>query len=195
MKKYFLPYNENEKANYIYVLMFYSIAKFNINSKRYDLITYTSITNLTDQLNSITKDNTKSKISDSTIRRVLKRKCYNTFLDIDTKSKTIRLRNDIRQCNKFVMLSESEALKLINQKNDFLAKYYLYLKYYCGYSKSKTIDTTAKQFLAACGYSTDANNNISRVSECNSILTKIGLITITKFKDFNGYERNCYRCS
>ena len=48
MKKYFLPYNENEKANYIYVLMFYSIAKFNINSKRYDLITYTSITNLTD---------------------------------------------------------------------------------------------------------------------------------------------------
>jgi hypothetical protein len=46
MKKYFLPYNEQEEANYIYVLMFYSIAAYNNNSKRYDTITYTSIDNL-----------------------------------------------------------------------------------------------------------------------------------------------------
>ena len=191
MKKYYLPYNEREEANYIYVLMFYSLATYNNNSKRYDTITYTSIENLRMQLNAVSKTN----ISDSTLRRKLKDKRYNNFLEIDTKSKTIKVLNDIRECKKFVMLSDKEAQILMDQGDDLLATYYLYLKYYCGYSKSKTIDTTAKQFLAACGYSTSSNSYISKISEYNSFLTQQGLITITKFKDNNGYERNCYRCS
>ena len=191
MKKYFLPYNEKDEVNYIYILMFYSIANFNNKSKRYDTIKYTNLNDLKTQLNNISKNT----ISTSTICRLFKNTNYKMFFQIDSKSKTIEILNDIRECKKFVMLTDKEAQILMDKGDNFIATYYLYLKYYCGYSKSKTIDTTAKQFLAACGYSTKSNSYLSKVSDSNKFLKDQCLITITNFKDINGYERNCYRCS
>ena len=191
IKKYFLPYNEKEQANYIYILMFYSIANYNKTTKRYDTIKYSSIKNLRDQLNNISN----KTISESTLRRLLQKECYKTFLQIDSSTKTIRILNDIKKCSKFVMIHDSAAQIIMDNGDNLFATYYLYLKYYCGYSKSRKIDTTAKQFLAACGYSTNSNSYISKISEYNSILSQNGLISITKYKDNNGYERNCYQCS
>ena len=190
MKKFYLPYNEVEKANYVYLLMFYSIANYNKDTKRYDIITYDNLENLTLRLNQISN----TKISKATLGRILQREEYRKFLEVDTKNKTIRVLNDISKCNKFVVLNEQETTMILNQGDNFLATYYLYLKYYCGYSRSKKIDTTAKQFLAACGYAITSGSYISKVSECNTFLSKNGYITITKFKDNNGYERNCYAC-
>ena len=46
MKKYFLPYNEVDNVNYIYILMFYSIAVIPNKTKRYDTITYSTLADL-----------------------------------------------------------------------------------------------------------------------------------------------------
>ena len=66
---------------------------------------------------------------------------------MNTDDNTIILNNNFRKgsaaSNKFITLSDSEIKFLIEQDNKLLNKYYLYLKYYCGYSKSKQIDTTA----------------------------------------------------
>lgn len=189
MKKYYLPYDEKEKANYVYVLMFYSIAEFNIKTKRFDSIKYNTIKELTEKLNSISQGN---KISESTVHRILKKEIYNKFLSVNSKDKSIKILNDITQSKKFVIVSEKEAMMLIDKHQNLLAKYYLYLKYYCGHSKSKKIDTTAKQFLSACGYSIESNSNISKISEYNGFLSEKKYINISRFIDNNGHLRNYY---
>ena len=41
---------------------------------------------------------------------------------------------------------------LLTQDDKLLNKYYCYLRYYCGFSKNKTTDSTANQILCAIGY-------------------------------------------
>jgi hypothetical protein len=65
------------------------------------------------------------------------------------------------------------------------------LLYYCGHSKSKEIDTTAKQFLAAWGYSTKSGNYLSKISEYNNLLSSKGLLKIRKAR-VGKEERNYY---
>ena len=76
--------------------------------------------------------------------------------------------------------------------NNLFAKYLIYLKYYCGYSKDNKTDFTAQQFLIACGYSVNSNNTLSQLSEYNGLLVKRGIITIQKKRDELGHTRNIY---
>ena len=72
-----------------------------------------------------------------------------------------------------------------------LTKYYLFMKYNCGYSGTNKADFTAEQFLQASMYSTKSNSTLSNISNYNRLLEENKLISISKFR-FNGKERNCY---
>ena len=188
MKQYYIPYDETKDINYIYVLAFYKAATYNKLTKRYDTISYRSLSNLSEQIKSVSN----KKISVSTLGRILKDSKYSMILSVPEDRKAIIIKNDIKSLNKFVVLSEKEADLLLDKDDILLAKYLLYLKYFCGYSKSKKINTTAKQFLLACGYSTNSNDYISRISEFNRLLVDQGIIKIEKYRDDNGNERNSY---
>ena len=61
--------------------------------------------------------------------------------------------NIVNRKTPFICLNRDETNFLITMNDNLLCKYYIYLKYYCGYTKSKRIDSTAKQILFALGYS------------------------------------------
>ena len=75
MKQYYIPYEANIDVNYIYVLLFYSIAEYNAKSKRFDVVKYTTQRDLTEKLNS--KPNSLDMIlenmSPDDIRKLLKK--------------------------------------------------------------------------------------------------------------------------
>lgn len=190
MKQYYIPYEANIDVNYIYVLLFYSIAEYNAKSKRFDVVKYTTQRDLTEKLNSKLKDYGRT-ISAATVSRILNDERYSKFFQRDD-NKQITIQNDIKGCSSFVVLNEKEVDLILRENDILLAKYLLYLKYYCGYSKSKSIDTTTKQFLAAVGYSERSGKYISKVSELNKILSDSGFITIKKVRDTDGHERNIY---
>ncbi len=93
----------------------------------------------------------------------------------------------------FVTLSNEEYTKLIAIGDSFVIRYYLYIKYYCGYSKSKTNDFTAKQYLEVCGYSCNSDNMLGKVYKANNRLLRDRLIDIKKYRDEQGHERNIYK--
>lgn len=93
-----------------------------------------------------------------------------------------------------MVLSALELSFLIESQDSLLIQYFFYLRYYCGISKSKTTDTTAKQFLSACGYCETSNSYLSKIAGYNSTLSLAGFISIKKSRDPNGRERNEYRC-
>lgn len=66
------------------------------------------------------------------------------------------------------------------------------MKYYCGYSKDNTTDSTQNQILTALGYSISCGNNKQSLSEYNSLLLKNNLIDIKSYTDGNGHARNIY---
>ena len=94
----------------------------------------------------------------------------------------------------FVVLSEAEMYFLVKSQDVLLIQYFLYLRYACGISKSKTTDTTAKQFLSVCGYCETSNNYLAKVAGYNRTLSALGFVSIKKSRDTNGRERNEYRC-
>lgn len=188
IKQYFLPYDEKDNVNYKYIFIFYKIAEYNSNTKRYDTIYYLTAKNLQNLIYTKLSIN----LSCSLINNLLNNNSYSKFFTVIKEQKLIKLNNNIKNCNKFIVLSNSEIDLMLKQGNNLFAKYLLYLKYYCGYSRNKRIDTTAKQILSALGYSTNSNNYISLLSEYNSILVNNGIISIEKYRDYNGYERNLY---
>lgn len=190
----YIYYNETATIDYIFLLALYKIAKSNNTTKLKDTIQYKSLRELQEQLMQA-----NYKISTAKIDRILKHKIqdYKEYFIYNKEQKTIKLLNDFRNIytkskRAFITLSAEQVEFLINSKNNLLCKYYLYIKYYCGKSKTKTTDFTIKQFLSAVGYSTDSNNNISKISELNGILQKNNMIIIQKYKDTNGHERNLY---
>lgn len=190
----YIYYNETATIDYIFLLALYKIAKSNNTSKLKDTIQYNSLRELQEQF-----AQANYKISTAKIDRILKHKIqdYKEYFIYNKEQKTIKLLNDFRNIytkskRAFITLSAEQVEFLINSKNNLLCKYYLYIKYYCGKSKTKRTDFTIKQFLSAVGYSTDSNNNISKISELNGILQKSNMIEIQKYKDTNGHERNLY---
>lgn len=191
MKQYYIPFEPSMDVNYIYVLLLYSIAEYNLVSRCYDTIKYGSQRQLVVMMN----DHYQSyggKVSTSTMRRILADERYQQYFTNNKTNKTIKINNNIRSCNRFVVLSQAEVDLILTEKDILFAKYLIYLKYYCGYSKSRTIDTTAKQFLAATGYSTQSNGYISKISSFNGLLKDKGIIFIKKYRDQFGHERNVY---
>ena len=192
--KFFIPFDVSADINYIYLFCLLDLAEYNRTTKRHDRIEYRSIQELTDRI----KKNYNIKISNATISRFLREmeaennSCY---LSIDRNQKTIQINNNFRNKKDihFVVIDKRALHFLIQQKENLLCKYYLYLCYYCDITKEHNTDTTAKQFLDVSGYSTKSGNYISKLSYYNSLLVANSFITIQKHKDQKGHERNTYR--
>ena len=192
---YYLNYQETAKINYCFLLALFCIAEQNKKEKIYNIITYKSYKELAERINKQCNYN----ISYSTISRIIKDKKYLPYFAKSTTENKILLNTNFKKgtaaSNKFIVLNEKEILFLLEQKNNQLIKYYLYLKYYCGYSKSKRIDTTANQILSAIGYSANCGNNKDNLCKYNALLVNKGFIIIEKKKDEKGYYRNIYSMS
>ena len=193
MKQYYINYDETANINYCFLFALYCIAEPNKIDRLNNVITYNSQKDLADKI----KDKCNYNISSSTISRILKSKDYELYFSKSEKENKIILNTCFKKgkaaSNKFVILTEAEIYFLLEQDNKQLNKYYLYLKYYCGFSKSKRIDTTANQILTAIGYSANCGNNKDNLCKYNSLLLDKGFISIEKARDSKGYCRNVYK--
>lgn len=194
MKAYFINYDEMATINYSFVFALYRIAETDKAERLDNIITYKSQKELAQRI----KDICGYDISVSTISRILQNTAeyYPYFSKSETENKLI-LHNNFKKgkaaSNKFVVLNDIEISFLLEQDSKLLTKYYLYLKYYCGYTKSKEIDTTAEQILSAIGYSAASGKNKSTLYQYNSLLVEKQFITIEKIWDCKGHSRNIYR--
>ena len=198
MKQYYLPYFPGlKKYNYLPVLCFWISGEYNKESKLFDKITFQSLDDLAGKVEAAAGEKVLSK---STLSRVLNNEEYQRYFTYDKERKEIILKNNFRSKpggngnQSFVVLSAAEISFLVRSQDSLLIQYFLYLKYYCGISKSKTTDSTAKQFLAACGYCETSNNYLAKIAGYNRSLSATGFLSIKKSRDTNGRERNEYRC-
>lgn len=182
-KKYYFPYNPIAKVNYLYLFALSDIAEYNQTTRLYDTISYTSIEQLANSLS----------ISPSATTALLKNQNYQDYFIVDKKLKQIRL-----NCNMsvkgmpFVSFTDLEVQIMRKESDILFCKYVAYLKYYCGYSSSKTQDFTGKQFLSACGYCSTSNSYLNKLSRYNNVLLTNGIISIEKYREA-GHSRNRYR--
>ena len=198
MKQYYLPFFPGvKKFDYFPVLCFWLIAGYNKETKLFDTITFQNL----DELAGIIEAKAGKKVlSKSTLSRVLNNEAYTHCFTYDKAEQKIILTNNFRsqpgeqEKQAFVVVSTQEILYLVESQDSLLIQYFLFLRYYCGLSRSGTTDTTAKQFLSACGYCETSNNYISKIAGYNRTLSDIGFISIKKSRDTNGRERNEYRC-
>jgi hypothetical protein len=183
MRKYYLYYDEKAKINYSFLFALFCIAERNNKDKLNNIIKYKSQKELAERI----KDKCSYNISAASISRILNNENYLLYFNVNYKENIITLNNNFKKgiaaSNKFIILNDEEIIFLLEQDNKLLNKYYLYLKYYCGYSKSKRIDTTANQILSAIGYSNNCGNNKNNLCKFNDLLYKKGFINIEKIKD------------
>lgn len=182
IQKYYIPFVPQAKVDYRFLIMLYGVAEYNKETKCFDTIQYKSISSLSKMLEK----------SPSALNSALKNKEYKPFFTIDKTAKRITINNNMAKEKKpFVCLSLEDIYFLTGIWDNLLCKYYIYLKYYCGYTKSKTTDGTAKQFLQLFGYSVNSSY-IDKVSEYNTLLKAEGLISIKTYRDESGNKRNIY---
>ena len=198
MRTYYIYYDELTNINYHYLFLFHKIAQPFKGNYLYNTIKYNSIKELAESMNSkyndIVGDNNYNVVSISTLSRVInsdKQEKY--FIHRDN---TIILNNNFSNSitnkkAKFITLNDRELNFLLLHKDKMLTKYYLFIKYNCGYSGKNKADFTAEQFLQASMYSTKSNSTLSNISNYNRILKENNFIEISKFR-FNGKERNSY---
>ena len=184
MKVYYLPFFVPSDVDYITLLSFYEIAKFNENNRVYDTIEYTTQKRLAEILG----------LSPHTISQVFNSGKYKRYLSVDKEARIITLHNHFPKGTKqpFVRLTNSEVSLLREQKDNLFSQYFVYLKYYCGFSKDGTTDFTGKQFFSACGYSTKSNSYLNRLNKYNELLTDKQIIKIEPYRDELGHTRNRY---
>ena len=189
-RQYYIIYDEKTDINYIYLLFFMSIAEYNPASQRYDIVRYQSIQKLANKINEVCGDNS---ISTSTLNRLLNRSDqYKDYLKFDRKNKIIQINNYIKNKKRFVYITQKEAQFFMKQKDNILYRYYLYHKYWCGFCKDKTHDSTAKQILQGLGYSDTSNRMVSLLSSYNKILADQAFLIIESYRDNMGNKRNRY---
>lgn len=184
LKQYYLRFMPTAKVDYIFLLNLYNLAEYNTETKTYNIIKYKSLAGLA-QLCSV---------SDRTLRRHLEDTEYSPFLEWDKRNKQVVLLNDFSKTGyklPFITLSPVECRLLLTEKDNLLCKYLIYLKYYCGFNARKCLDTTAKQFLSAIGYSCNSSYP-SKLSGYNSLLEASGILTIKRTHDELGHSRNIY---
>ena len=202
--KFFLPYVPQADVNYIYIFYLYVLAKqYEDRSIKQD-INYNSIADLCRQINTNEKllsyneqreKKKKQLISYSTLRRMLNNKEYENFFTLDEKWKWIYLNNDFsgnkKEKKKFVVLNPNTYSLLIQQDDNLLAKYIIYMKYMCGACGGKS-DFTANQFFTAIGYSTKSNSEKDVISDYNKLLEEKGIVKIERNSLDDGTRRNTY---
>lgn len=182
--KYYFKFVPKAKVNYFFLFSLWEKAEFDMSRRFFDTIHYQSITGLAADL----------KLSVSTLRRYLNNESYNDFFTLDKKNKTIMLKNNVKEIKPFVQLTKQQVSVLKQQQDNLLCKYVIYLVFYCGIAEKagKPQDSTAKQFLLACGYSTTSNNYLEKISGFNSLLVREKIISITCKRDSLGHCRNIY---
>lgn len=191
-KKYFIPYYPTANINYIYLLSLYKIAEKPEERGIKQDIGYTSIKDLLSRINK-----EKKVLSDSTLRRMLNSDNYKHFFTIKEfgAMKWIILNNDFTnstgQKKPFVVLCPKTYNLLIQQEDNLLAKYTIYLKYMCGINGGST-DFTANQFLTTINYSVSSNNIKDKISKYNALLEKEKIIYIKRNLLEDGKRRNIY---
>ena len=191
-KKYYIPYNPIAKVNYIYLLSLYRIAE---NAENRGIKQDIGFSSIKDLLNKINRE--EIILSESTLRRLLKSKEYEKFFTIEEfgAMKWIILNNDFSKSaqNKqpFVVLCPITYNLLIQEKDNMLAKYTIYMKYMCGFNGGSA-DFTANQFLTTFNYSIKSNNIKDQISKYNSLLEEQKIIYIERNQLEEGKRRNTY---
>lgn len=184
-KHYYIPFIPEAKIDYLYLFELMGQATYSPSTKAYDTISYQSVAKLAEKLS----------FSKSTLDRILTAEKYLPFLTVDKAQKQIKLHNSFMRGTEkrpFVCLTDVEVSFLRENDDNLLCKYLIYMKYYCGKTQNKDQDFTAKQFLTACGYSTNSQSQLDTVSNYNSLLETAGFISITKYRDSLGNIRNKY---
>lgn len=194
MRNYFIRYRPEAKINYLYLFQLYGIANYDKLSRTYNTITYNTKKELAEKL---TATYEKNALSYTTLTRLLNNDDYKDYFTIGYNKITLNNNFGNHSDNNhtpFIVITDKTADFFIKQKDNKLARYYCYIKYYCSLS-SKTgelQDFTAKQYLSAIGLSYTNHNNLSMISRYNTLLVNEGLIQIRKYRDKYGYERNIY---
>ena len=184
LKQYYLRFLPSAKIDYIFLFTLYDLADYDTDTKTYSIITYKSLAELA----------RLCSVSDKTLRRHLVDTEYSPFLRWEKQNKRVILLNDFSKTgNKtpFLTVSPEEVRILYAENDNLLCKYLIYLKYYCGYSATKRIDTTCNQFLSAIGYSSNSSYP-SKISGYNALLEQKGILKIERKHDERGYLRNIY---
>lgn len=202
--KFFLPYVPKAQVNYIYLFYFYGIAT-RFEEKQIiqqwqvkDEIVFSNFGELEQRINKKYANSEKdSVVSAATLRRVALSDKYNSFIHYDKNyygKQGIILNNcfvgDKGKKSPFVVLNPKTYNFLIQQDDNLLAKYTIFIKYQCGRNGGKT-DFTANQFFEAFGYSTKSNSGKDKVCEYNRLLVEKGIVSIQKIRK-DGKERNIY---
>ena len=117
------------------------------------------------------------------------------YFIIDFSQSQIRLKNQFKGKTgvRFITLTDEQLQQLTELKDDFLCKYYFYLRANCGTATNGTTDSTAEQALSALGYSTRSAEYKNKISSCNALLTRCRLIEVSRWRDEAGHDRNTYR--
>ena len=194
MRNYFIRYSPEAKINYLYLFMLYGLADYNKDTRTYSTITFDTKKELAERLTATYK---KYAFSYATLTRIIANDDYNSYFTVDSNKIILnnRFSRYVNTDNQpFVIITSDEANFLIKSKDNLLAKYYCYLKYYCGLTATagKIQDFTAKQFLSSIGLSTNNHDNLNKISKYNSLLVEQGYIKIEKYRDKLGHERNIY---
>lgn len=189
MKRYYLPFDPSANVNYFFLFELIEKAEYNAETKAFDTIPYVSIKKLADQLT----------FSQTTLNRIISNDAdnhYKRFVTADRQNKKIIINNSFSNSKEdrqpFVVLTTDEVELLKSSYDNLFCRYLMYVKYYCGYSKTKSTDFTANQFLNACGYSASSNSNKGNLTLYNNIMVKNGLLKIERYTDDLGHLRNRY---
>jgi hypothetical protein len=162
-------------------LRLYQQAEYCENTETYSIVKYSSEKELAERINT----------SKSTLDRKLNDKRYNDLFTVDKKNRVITLNNNYRKNkenkrDKVVLLNYNEVDFLLNEDDNLLTKYYLYIKYNCiriqEYNKhnktNKIQDFTAKQFFTATGYSYKSKEQENKLCKFRQKIQDNGFINI-----------------
>ena len=193
--KYYLPFVPEADINYIYLFYLYGIAERTETGDIKEKIDYKTITGLLKEIN---KDQELMKYS--TLQRLLadteKYKDFFSIVKLLDGTNRIYLNNNFRvskgkKLPPFVVLNSKTYNLLIQQKNNLLARYTVYMKYMCGLCGGCS-DFTANQFLSAIGYSTKSNTLKGMISGFNQLLEEYKIVSIQRNRLEDGKRRNTY---
>lgn len=199
IQNYYLPYIEyeipKERKDYNFYLRLYQQAEYCEDTETYSIIKYNNERELAERINT----------SKSTLDRKLNDKRYNDLFTVDKKNKIITLNNNYRKNkennkSKVILLNCNEVEFLLNENDNLLTKYYLYIKYNCiriqEYNKynntNKIQDFTAKQFFTATGYSYNSKEQENKLCKFRQKLADNNFIAIQLYRDQKGYKRCVY---
>lgn len=177
---YYLPFAPSAKINYAYLLRLHTLAEFSEAHRLYDTIHYTTQEELAKRL----------KISGKTLSRLLADTAYNDYFTVNKEAKIITLLNNYHKYSSskntqpFVRVEAAAVEKLLSAyeelkepNTDLFIRYFIYARYYCGYSKTGKTDFTAAQFLSAAGYSNNTGTR-AKIYRYNGILKEQQLLKI-----------------